>query len=131
MPSPRYILFPNHLLQDPKIMALVSQSDIAAYLSKHISVLGPRYAHEDVRVLPSWANNSLHWSTKPYRGQLPVRDHFRAFTKVVSVPPHSKALDAFALMWSKGLGGVAVIDSQVHVCPSQHVQPVVRCTHTA
>jgi CBS domain-containing protein len=73
--------------QDPKIMALVSQSDIAAYLAKHISVLGPR-------------------------GQLPVRDHFRAFTKVVSVPPHSKALDAFALMWSKGLGGVAVIDSQ-------------------
>jgi hypothetical protein len=46
------------VLQDPKIMALVSQSDIAAYLAKHISVLGPRYAHDDVRVLPSWADNS-------------------------------------------------------------------------
>jgi CBS domain-containing protein len=48
---------------------------------------------------------------------VPIREHFRAFTKVVSVQPHSKAIDAFSLMWSKGLGGVAVIDSQVRVLP--------------
>jgi hypothetical protein len=30
--------------QDPKIMAMVTQSDVASYLAKHISVLGPRYA---------------------------------------------------------------------------------------
>jgi CBS domain-containing protein len=72
---------------DPKIEALLTQSDVASYVAKHISVLGPR-------------------------GQRPVRDCFRVFTKVYSVPPHSKAIDAFALMRDKGVTGVAVVDEQ-------------------
>jgi len=73
--------------QNPLIVAIATQSDIAAYVAQHISVLGPR-------------------------GQQPIRNIFRGFQKVVSVLPHNKAIDAFWVIHSQQISGVAIIDSQ-------------------
>jgi len=72
---------------NPQVEALITQSDIAAYLAKHISVLGTR-------------------------GQAELSQYFLDLTPVVHVPSHCQAIEAFRLMWASSITGVAVLDSQ-------------------